>query len=287
MKTPDDCKRKTTLRPAWDPARPLLGQTAVVTGSSSGIGRAVALAFARSGASVLVHARKSAEPLAKVASQIQQLGLETKAVLADFTHVAEQDDFVETAFEWRESIDIWVNNAGADLLTGDATEWSFDQKLQTLLEVDVASTVRISREVGKRMKENGQGAMINIGWDQAEFGMAGDSGELYAMAKGAIMSFTRSLALSLAPEVRVNCIAPGWIKTAWGETTSEVWQDRAKRESMLGRWGLPEEVANAACFLVSPQASFVNGQILRLNGGFNPAGINGQMASQPVTNGKP
>jgi 3-oxoacyl-[acyl-carrier protein] reductase len=117
------------------------------------------------------------------------------------------------------------------------------------------------------MKTAGQGVLVNVGWDGAARGMAGDSGELFATVKGAIMAFTRSLARSLAPEVRVNCVAPGWIKTAWGEQASAYWQDRARKESLLGRWGTPEDVARVVRFLVSPAAAFVTGQIVDVNGG--------------------
>src|SRR5262249_55750578 len=102
---------------------------------------------------------------------------------------------------------------------------------------------------------------------QAETGMEGDSGQLFAPTKGAVMAFTRSLALTLAPEVRVNCLAPGWIQTAWGETASSAWQERVLRETPLRRWGRPEDVAAAAVWLASPAAGFITGQTLRINGG--------------------
>ena len=128
--------------------------------------------------------------------------------------------------------------------------------------------MRLARDLGARMKARGRGSIITIGWDQAETGMAGDSGELFAAVKGAVMCFTRSLALSLAPEVRVNCIAPGWIRTAWGETAGAAWQERVRRETPLGLWGLPEDVAAAAVWLASSAASFVTGQTIRsINGG--------------------
>src|SRR6476659_5162933 len=117
------------------------------------------------------------------------------------------------------------------------------------------------------MRERGQGVILNMGWDQAENGMAGDSGEFFAAVKGAVMSATRSLAKSLSPEVRVNCLAPGWIRTNWGENASVDWQERAKRESLSGRWGTPEDVARVACFLASPAAAFINGQVIPINGG--------------------
>jgi len=135
--------------------------------------------------------------------------------------------------------------------------------------VDVAGAIEASRAVGQRMKQRGRGVILNIGWDQAEFGMDGDSGEMFAAAKGAVMAFTRSLAKSLAPAVRVNCIAPGWIKTAWGASASEYWQQRAKRESLSGRWGTSEDVARVARFLASPAADFINATTIPVNGGWS------------------
>jgi len=117
------------------------------------------------------------------------------------------------------------------------------------------------------MKTAGRGTIVNMGWDQAETGMAGDSGELFAATKGAVMAFSRSLALSLAPEVRVHCLAPGWIRTAWGDKASEVWQERVRKETPLGVWGRPEDVAATARWLLSPAAQYLNGQIVRVNGG--------------------
>src|SRR5437660_144391 len=131
----------------------------------------------------------------------------------------------------------------------------------------LGATSGLGRAIGRRMKAQGRGSIVTMGWDQAETGMEGDSGELFAVTKGAVMAFTRSLSLSLAPEVRVNALAPGWIKTAWGETASSAWQDRVIRETPLARWGTPHDVARVACFLVSPAAQFVTGQVVRINGG--------------------
>jgi NAD(P)-dependent dehydrogenase (short-subunit alcohol dehydrogenase family) len=97
--------------------------------------------------------------------------------------------------------------------------------------------------------------------------MEGDSGQLFAASKAAVMAFSKSLALTLAPTVRVNCLAPGWIRTRWGETAPQVWQERVRRETPLERWGQPEDVAAAARWLVSPAASFITGQVIRVNGG--------------------
>ena len=129
----------------------------------------------------------------------------------------------------------------------------------------------LARALGAWMRERAGGTIVTIGWDQSDTGMEGDSGQLFAASKGAVMAFTRSLARSLAPRVRVNCVAPGWIKTAWGEHASETWQTRAVRESMLGRWGTPEDVAAAVRWLVSPAAGFVTGQVVNVNGGWRRA----------------
>lgn len=244
----------------------LSGQASVVTGSSSGIGRAIALELARAGADVLLHARSNRAGADDAAAEARALNRHATVVMADLGDRTAQDDFVRAAWSWR-PIDIWVNNAGADVLTGEATDWSFEDRLDAVWRVDVVATLRLSRAVGKLMRQRGRGVIVNLGWDQAQTGMAGDSGELFAATKGAVMAATRSLAKSLAPEVRVNCLAPGWIRTEWGERASADWQDRARRESLLQRWGRPEDVARVACFLASPAAEFVNGQIISINGG--------------------
>jgi 3-oxoacyl-[acyl-carrier protein] reductase len=246
----------------------LTGKTAVITGSSSGIGRAIALHLASAGANVLVHARANRTGAEETAAEARRNGVDAKVLHADLSRTDQLTQFTDDAWNWRGSIDILVNNAGADTLTGEAAHWSFEQKLEALWRVDVVAGVVLSRELGKRMKKRGSGTIVNIGWDLAEHGMAGDSGELFATIKGAVMAFTRSLAQSLAPEVRVNCVAPGWIKTGWGERAGQYWQDRAQDESLLGRWGTPDDVASVVVFLASPAGEFVNGQIIPVNGGW-------------------
>jgi 3-oxoacyl-[acyl-carrier protein] reductase len=245
----------------------LKGQVAVVTGSSRGIGRASALALARAGADLVVHAAHAPDAAEETALQVRELGQESLVVLADFCDEPELKHFAETAWNWRGGVDVLVNNAGAEILMGSAAKATFDEKLHRLWQVDVLGSIRLARLIGQRMQRRGHGVIVNIGWDQVDSGMAGDTGELFATTKGAVTAFTRSLAKSLAPSVRVNCVAPGWIKTAWGESAGAVWQERAKNESLLSRWGMPEDVAQAIRFLASPQASFITGQIMAVNGG--------------------
>ncbi|MDC0936840.1 SDR family oxidoreductase [Pirellulales bacterium] len=244
----------------------LAGKRAVVTGSSRGIGKAIAAELAAAGARVVVHGGHDAAAIEQTAREIAKLGDACTHVVADLSIKSGRDDLVARVCE-TDPPDIWVNNAGVDVLTGPATDWDFDRKLAALWEVDVCATMALTRAVGEQMKERGEGTILNIGWDQADVGMGGDSGEMFAATKGAVMAFTRSAAKSLAPEVRVNCIAPGWIRTAWGEEASEYWQKRAVGEALLQCWGTPADVAATALFLVSPGAAFITGQILHVNGG--------------------
>ena len=247
--------------------RPLAGRRAVVLGSTSGIGRATALALAAAGSDVIVHGRRSVAAADAVAEECRRKGVRAEVVMADLADRDAGDRLVEAAWSIFGGVDAWLHFAGADTLTGDAAKLPFDAKLDLLLSVDVVATIRLCRAVGGRMKAAGSGAIVTMGWDQAETGMEGDSGELFAAAKGAVMAFTRSLSLSLAPTVRVNAIAPGWIKTEWGDGASSRWQDRVLRETPLKRWGTPEDVARAAVFLVGPESEFLTGQVVRVNGG--------------------
>ena len=187
----------------------LAGKTAVVTGAASGIGRAIAIELATAGADVLVHTRGRQELLAEVCDLVRQLGCKSQLLLADFADQSAVESFADRSWQWQSGIDIWVNNAGADVLTPPHGDLSFADKLALLWKVDVQGTILLSRAIGRRMRDHGRGGVIvNLGWDQAETGMAGDSGELFAATKAAVMAFSRSLAKSLAPAVRVNCVAP-------------------------------------------------------------------------------
>lgn len=240
---------------------------AVVTGASSGIGRGIALELARGGADVLVHARKSESAAQEVAQAIRQMGRTSHVLLADLADAGKLARFAEECEQVLPGYNVWINNAGVDLLTGDGAKLDYNEKLARLLAVDVTATVTLSKLAAEHIQKNGGGSILNIGWDQSDRGMGGDSGELFSAAKNAIMGFSRSLAVSLAPKVRVNCIAPGWIRTAWGENASEYWQNRVLEEIPLKRWGVPEDIAHAVRFLVSREASFITGQVININGG--------------------
>ena len=282
----------------------LTGKRIVITGSSSGICRAIAIACAQAGADVVVHYRHSRDGANQTADEARKLGVNVDVFSADVADEHYRHRFVKACFESGPVTGL-VNNAGADLLTTDLKNAEFARKLSALLQTDVIGTVELSRAFGQRfmptatsqsheqhtaasagsdsVAEQGQSitrsstsenspqpappVILNIGWDQSDRGMEGDSGELFATAKNAVMGFSRSLAVSLAPHVRVNCIAPGWILTAWGEGASDYWQQRVMNETPMKRWGLPQDIAGMARFLLSDEASYITGQVINVNGG--------------------
>ena len=255
-----------------DYSLPLENQTAVVTGASSGIGNAIATTFAKLGANLIIHANTNQAGLEATAAEIREFGRDVTLLYADLTSAAAQASLVEQTFLVAEQINIWVNNAGRDVLTGDAADWSFEQKLAALWELDVQGTIGICRRLIKPMTSVGKQAnavILNMGWDQAAVGQSGDSGQLFGSTKSAVIGFSHSLARELAPHVRVNCLAPGWIQTAWGNSAPANWDKRAKAESLMGRWGTPQDVANVAVHLAAPTASFITGQTISINGGLS------------------
>jgi 3-oxoacyl-[acyl-carrier protein] reductase len=250
-------------------------KVALITGSTSGIGRAIALKLAQDGFSIVLHGGQNSEKLAQTLGEFKKRGVDSTGFLVDFAETDQIPKLVQQSWDWKNRIDVLINNAGVDLLTKNVAI-DVREKLQQLWQIDVAATLHLSNLIGERMRAlaqtaagpAGQFSICNIGWDQADQGMAGESGVLFSTSKGAIMSMTRSLAQSFAPEVRINCVAPGWIKTSWGDSASASWQRRAKNESLMARWGTPEDVANAVAFLSSDEANFISGQILAVNGGF-------------------
>lgn len=233
---------------------------AVVTGSSSGIGQAIAIEFAARGASLLLHGRSNLAGIEQTVKAIQLLEPKSDApqykwqgtqeqprvIMADIQCPHAAYSLVQSAFAWKGYVNVWVHAAGADVLTGESRGWSFERKLRELWATDVQSTLMLSRLVARYMLHQNLPqrilpSMVHLGWDQADEGMEGDSGQYFCAVKSAVSAFSKSLAKSYAPRIRVNCILPGWIKTDWGASTSVEWSERACRESLLDRWGTPED----------------------------------------------
>ncbi|MGH7613328.1 MAG: SDR family oxidoreductase [Gemmatimonadales bacterium] len=240
----------------------------LVTGASRGIGRAIALACAAAGADVAVTYRTSQRGAEEVAARVRALGRRAQVLQAD---TAEPKDFEKLARAARAAfgrVDAWINNAGADILTGRTAQRTRLEKLDVLLAVDLRGTILASWTAVELMRaQAGGGTIINTAWDHVATGLKGEPAQLFAAAKGGVVSFSKSLARSVAPEIRVNVLGPGWIETAYGDGLDEGVKARITESIPLERWGTPDDVAHAAVYLASDAAAYVTGQMLMINGG--------------------
>jgi 3-oxoacyl-[acyl-carrier protein] reductase len=239
-----------------------------VTGASSGIGRAIAEAYAAEGAAVLLTHRASPERAHDVADAIAARGGRAHVRQADLATRDACERLVAEARDELGRVDVWVNNAGADVLTGEAATWEWERKLDVLLAVDLKGTIACSYAIGEVMRgqERG-GTIVNMSWDHVTAGMAGDDPQLFSAVKGGVRAFSLSLARALAPAVRVNVLCPGWIETGFGEQADRAFHREVAEATPLGRWGRPQDVASAAVYLASPESAFVTGQAINVNGG--------------------
>jgi 3-oxoacyl-[acyl-carrier protein] reductase len=248
----------------------LRGKKAVITGASSGIGRAIAEAFAAAGAAVVVNYARSDGAASAFVKSLCDAGANAHAIKADVADETAVGALVEQAFEKLGGVDIWANIAGADILTGDAAAWSDADKLSRLIDVDLRGTMLCSWAVAPRMQAAGSGAILNMSWDLALVGMAQRNPEMFAATKAGVTGFTRSFARSLAPLVRVNEVAPGWIETAFAaQTMTPEYRQWVVEQTPLARFGTPTDIAQAAVFLCSDEAAFITGQTLKVNGGLS------------------
>jgi 3-oxoacyl-[acyl-carrier protein] reductase len=245
----------------------LEGKIVLVTGGSSGIGAAIALACAREGADVALTYRANAAGAEDTARGIRELGRRAEIAKVDISQDAEIAGLAETARKRFGRVDVWINNAGADILTGSGGRLTPLEKLDLVLRVDLRGTVVASWTAVELMRAQGGGAIINMSWDHVPVGMAGENPILYSAAKGGIASFSKSLAREVAPDIRVNILAPGFIETTFGEEADRGFHRKVEAMTPLGRWGTPEDVAGAAVFLASEAAGFMTGQTILVNGG--------------------
>ncbi|MFB3886540.1 MAG: SDR family NAD(P)-dependent oxidoreductase [Thermodesulfobacteriota bacterium] len=246
----------------------LSGKVAIVTGGSQGIGKAISLAFAQCGATVCI-ADIDVKLGEEVAAQIRTLGQKSMALPVDVTASGQVAQMVEKTIQDYGHIDILVNNAGG------ATGPTFgigrvlrisERDWDDTLTLNLKTTFLCSRAVAKTMLEQKKGCIINMASITGQFPWAGIPA--YSAAKAAVISLTKSLAMELAPHVRVNAIAPGLIDTPRTSKNRRPEQLAQLLTNVpLGRMGRPEEVADIALYLASDAAEWITGAIVNVNGG--------------------
>lgn len=243
-----------------------MAKNAIVTGSARGIGKAIATRLAKDGYNIVVVDACPIENSEETAAEIAKLGVETKAVRCDVTDSAQVNELVEKVKEEMGSVDVLVNNAGItrDGLLVRMKEEDFD----AVIAVNLKGTYNFTRAAAPIMMKQRSGRIVSI---SSIVGLQGNAGQVnYAASKAGVIGITKSVARELAPRgVTVNAIAPGYVETPM----TAVLPDKVK-EAMLGaipagRYGQPEDIANAVAFLCSEDASYITGQVLSVDGGMH------------------
>ena len=242
----------------------LTGQTAVITGAARGIGRAIALCLSGSGANLIINYYQNETAARELSREIAGQGGHCVLIKGDVSDPNDAQKIIKSSLENFNRLDILVNNAGIarDNLLIRMKEEEFNRVIST----NLLGTFYCTKNAGKIMMKARYGKIINI---SSVVGIAGNAGQAnYAASKAGIIGFTKSVAKELgARNITVNVIAPGFIKTDMTDRLSDEQKEKILSRISLGRFGLPEEVANMVNFLVSDKANYITGQVFRIDGG--------------------
>lgn len=242
----------------------LLDKTAIITGGSRGIGKAIALKLAKKGANIVVNYTSNSSKAEEVVNEIKKMGREAMAVKADVSNPDDVKNLIKETEKKFSSIDILINNAGItrDTLLIRMKEDDWDK----VMSVNLKGTFLCTKLVGKKMMKQRSGNIVNIA---SVVGIIGNAGQAnYSASKAGIIGFTKSTAKELSSRgINVNAVAPGFIETEMTKKLSEEVVENYAKNIPLGKMGKPEDVANVVSFLCSEEASYITGQVINVDGG--------------------
>ncbi|MBI4333248.1 MAG: SDR family oxidoreductase [Chloroflexi bacterium] len=245
----------------------LEGKVSLVTGAGSGIGRAIAILFAQEGSNVIANDRRG-DAVEETAAMIRQKGGMVSVQEGDVSVSKDVDAIVDAAIRNHGRVDVLVNVAGGSLGVNEPAATTTEAQFDAVIANNVKSTFLMSKAVIPHMIRSGGGAVINMG---SIFGLSGvPSMAAYCAAKAAVVNLSRQMAADYgARHIRVNCLCPGPIRTPALEKLLTGRFDRMAAATLVGRMGQPEDVAHAALYLASDEASFVTGTALVIDGGYD------------------
>jgi 3-oxoacyl-[acyl-carrier protein] reductase len=243
----------------------LENRVAIVTGGSRGIGRAIVERFVEEGAKVIVNYVALSEAADEVVAGIAAAGGDAAAVQGDVSKSADVARLVGATLERYGRVDILVNNAGimVDKDVFDTTEDDWDRTI----DINLKGAYLCSKEVAPIMRRQGRGTIIMMSSNSGLYHPSAMRLTEYVVSKAGMNGLTKALALRLGPEITVNAICPGWIKTDMTAVVDPAIERRIIAETSLGRWGTPREIADSAVFLASDEAAFITGEQLIVAGG--------------------
>lgn len=241
-------------------------KTVLITGGSRGLGRACALKFAQLDYNIIINYNNSLKEAVSLEAYLKEnYNISVLLVKADISKEDEVINMVNVIKNSFQKVDCLVNNAGIaiDTLFGDKTVQNFKK----IIDVNLIGTFLVSKYIGALMSNEKSGTIINVSSTNAIDTYYPYSLD-YDASKAGVISLTHNLARQFAPYIRVNCVAPGWINTEMNKELDKEFIEEENRKILLGRFSEPSEIANVIAYLASDEASYINGSVIRVDGGY-------------------